>query len=79
MTYVRRIPETDQKTKRIGTATSALKNPGILDQIKAVRKKIDDILLEEVEGKARFSKQTYYEGGPKATKRCRRGAGSPKR
>lgn len=44
------------------------KDPRILNQVKEVRKKIDDILLEEVERKATFIKQTYYEGGSKATK-----------
>ena len=39
-----------------------------LKRVKEVRGKINQILLTEVEKKARFVKQSYYEGGPKASK-----------
>lgn len=41
---------------------------GTLDQVKDVMKTRGDMLLEEVERKARFKKQTYYDGGAKTTK-----------
>lgn len=44
------------------------KDPGIFHQIKEAKKKVDEILGNEVEKKTRFMKQTYYKGGPKATK-----------
>ena len=40
----------------------------VLDQIKKIRKEIDELLMMEVERKSRFLKQTYYEGGSKATR-----------
>lgn len=43
-------------------------DPETLNQAKEARGKIEEILLEEVERKARFTKQTFYEGGPAATK-----------
>ena len=39
-----------------------------LKQIKETRKEIDTMLLAEVEKKTRFLKQTYYEGGSRATR-----------
>ena len=56
-----KLKDLEQQHKTMG-------NPEILDQIKETRKKIDEMLLEEVEKKTRFVKQTYYEGGSKATK-----------
>ena len=41
-------------------------DPETLRKVKDVRGKIENILLIEVEKKARFVKQAYYEGGPKA-------------
>ena len=51
--------------ERKHNATSDLE---VLRQVKETRNKIDNILLSEVEKKARFVKQTYYEGGPKANR-----------
>lgn len=39
-----------------------------LQQIKETRGEIDEILRGEIETRARFVKQTYYESGPKATR-----------
>lgn len=38
------------------------------NQIKEVRKQIENIMNDEIEKKLRFTKQTFYESGPKATK-----------
>ena len=40
----------------------------IMNQIKEVRKEIGDIMTDEIEKKLRFTKQTFYESGPKATR-----------
>ena len=40
----------------------------ILHQINIIRRQIDDNLNNEIEKKLRFTKQTYYESGPKAAK-----------
>lgn len=56
------------KLKELEQQHKQSKDSDIFKQIKEARKKIDDILLDEVERKARFIKQTYYEGGSKATK-----------
>ena len=40
----------------------------IMNQIKDVRKQIENILNDEIEKKLRFTKQTFYESGPKATR-----------
>uniref|UniRef100_A0A8C9ZYH8 Uncharacterized protein n=1 Tax=Sander lucioperca TaxID=283035 RepID=A0A8C9ZYH8_SANLU len=63
-TYQKQI----EKLKELEHQHKQTKDPVLLNQIKEVRKKVDDILLEEVERKARFLKQTYYEGGSKASK-----------
>ena len=47
---------------------NATSDPEILRQVKETKNKIDNILLTEVEKKARFVKQTYYEGGSKASR-----------
>ena len=44
------------------------KDEPVLQQIFNVRRQINDILSQEVEKKLRFTKQTYYESGSKATK-----------
>ena len=40
----------------------------IRNQMKEVRKKIENIMNDEIEKKLRFTKQTFYESGPRATK-----------
>lgn len=57
-TYQKQI----EKLKELEQKHKQSKDSDILNQIKEVRKKIDDILLDKVERKARFIKQTYYEG-----------------
>lgn len=44
------------------------KDSTILQQITSVRREIDDNLRLEVEKKLKFTKQTFYESGPKSTK-----------
>ena len=41
---------------------------GVLQQIKEVKTKVNEILGDEVEKKSRLLRQTYYESGSKATK-----------
>lgn len=43
-------------------------DPKICQQIKDIKAKINDILLDEIEKKNKFLKQSYYEAGSKATK-----------
>lgn len=43
-------------------------DPGVLHQIKEAKKRVNEILGDEVEKKIRYMRQTYYEAGPKATK-----------
>lgn len=40
----------------------------LVEQIKIIRKDIDNMASEEMEKKLRFTKQIFYESGPKATK-----------
>ena len=54
--------------KKLEKHHQELKTIETLKRVKEVRGKIDQILLTEVEKKARFVKQSYYEGGPKASK-----------
>ena len=44
------------------------KEPCILNQIRNVRKEINKLCEEELEKKAKFAKQRYYENGPRALK-----------
>ncbi|CAJ1058984.1 unnamed protein product [Xyrichtys novacula] len=44
------------------------KKDTIGDQIKAIRKQIENLIKDETENKMRFMKQTFYESGPKATR-----------
>lgn len=41
---------------------------GLTNQIKELKKQIESILDDELEKKLRFTKQTFYESDPKATK-----------
>lgn len=45
-----------------------MKDPNTEKRIGEVKKEINEVLEDEVEKKSRFIKQTYYEGGSKATK-----------
>lgn len=45
-----------------------LKNTEVQNQMKETRQRINDMLQYEVELKARYLKQNYYESGPKAAK-----------
>jgi len=38
-----------------------------MEQIKIVRKEIDEIYKDDLEKKHKFLRQSYYEAGPKAT------------
>ena len=50
-------------SKDLERKNKATIDPEVLKQVK-----VDNILLSEVDKKARFVKQTYYEGGPKASR-----------
>lgn len=41
---------------------------GLIDQIKEHKKQIENILNDEIEKRLRFTKQTFFESGPKATR-----------
>lgn len=47
---------------------STHKNPQVLTQLKCVKQEINKIYNEQHEVKMRFSRQKYYESGPKAMK-----------
>lgn len=53
-----------EKQKQSQTNKDAI----LSNQLKEIRKQIDAILTDELEKKIRFTKQTFYESGPKATK-----------
>lgn len=44
------------------------RDPNLLSRMQQIRKQINSLLEQDVEKKARFYKQTYYESGPKAAK-----------
>lgn len=60
-TLIGRLKDLEQKHNTKG-------DPEVLKQLKETKTKIDNILLTEVEKKARFVKLTYYEGGAKASR-----------
>lgn len=63
-TYQKQI----EKLKGLELNHKKTRDPETLNQIKEARKKVEDILMDEMEKKTRFLKQTYYEGGSKASK-----------
>lgn len=58
---VERLQELEKKHKNT-------KKQSVLQQIKKAREEINEILRTDIEKRARFLKQTYYESGPKATR-----------
>lgn len=58
---VERLQELEKKHKNT-------KKQSVLQQIKKTREEINEILRTNIEKRARFLKQTYYESGPKATR-----------
>lgn len=46
-----------------------LNEPTFLDEIKVIKQQINKILDKQVEIKLKYSKQNYYENGPRAKKK----------
>lgn len=60
-TYTERLRELEQDYQKTN-------DPKIYQQIRVVKTKINDILVDEVEKRNTFLKQNYYEAGSRATK-----------
>lgn len=58
----------EEKLKNLEENHKENRVPQFLEQIKVVRKEIDEIYKEEIEKKHKFLRQSYYEAGPKATR-----------
>lgn len=59
--YTERVSELDQDYQNTN-------DPKVYQQIKVLKTKRNDILLDEVEKRNKFLKQSYYETGSRATK-----------
>ena len=58
---VEKLAELEKKHKNT-------EDQSVLQQIKTTREEINEILRTDIEKRARFVKQIYYESGPKATR-----------
>lgn len=60
--------ELEQNMRKLEKQQHTDKSDKLAGMIKGIRKQLSDMANEETEKKLRFTKQIFYESGPKATK-----------
>ena len=64
------IDSVEKELRKLEKQQHRDKNKDSTSQNKEVKKQIEGIVIDKLEKKLRFTKQTFYESGPRATRLC---------
>lgn len=66
--FQEKLQDSQKQLKQLESSHARNQNPATLERIKTLRNKINLMYTREIEKKVLFSRQRYYENGPKFTK-----------